>query len=37
MSCLCITDPMASRCGVWENNESACVCVELGLMGQLPT
>lgn len=37
MSCPCATDPMASTCGVWEGNESACCCAEHGLEGQLPS
>jgi hypothetical protein len=37
MTCACIIDPMSSRCGVWENNESACICAELGLQGALPS
>lgn len=28
--CPCFTDPFASRCGNWDDNESACVCADLG-------
>ena len=35
-TCPCTVDPMSSTCGVWEGNESACVCAELGLEGTLP-
>lgn len=24
--CTCETDPISSRCGTWEDNQSACVC-----------
>lgn len=34
--CRCFDNPMESNCGVWDDNTSACPCVELGLAGQLP-
>lgn len=35
--CPCYLDPLASTCGRWEGNESACACAELGLHGGLPS
>lgn len=35
--CSCTLDPMSSTCGNWAANESACVCVEFGLEGRLPS
>jgi hypothetical protein len=32
--CVCQTDPMASKCGQWEDNESACFCAELGVIAE---
>lgn len=34
--CQCVVDSMKSKCGQWEGNTSACVCVDLGLAGDLP-
>lgn len=28
--CPCFADPFASTCGNWDDNESACVCADLG-------
>jgi hypothetical protein len=36
VTCPCIIDPMASRCGDWDANQSACFCVECALEGRLP-
>lgn len=30
--CPCVLDPMASTCGVWADNESACICTEDGIL-----
>jgi hypothetical protein len=35
--CSCLTNPMASKCGVFDGNVSACVCVEDALQGSLPS
>jgi hypothetical protein len=32
MDCPCLTDPVNnSKCGVWDGNDSACVCADVGL------
>lgn len=30
--CPCVLYPYDSKCGNWEDNESACVCVDFGLV-----
>lgn len=32
--CECSLNPLDSKCGDWEGNESACICVEFGLIEQ---
>jgi len=34
MACACFTDPLGSKCGVWEGNVSLCVCADNGLAVQ---
>jgi hypothetical protein len=29
--CPCFSNPLASTCGDWDGNESACVCADLGV------
>lgn len=29
--CSCFDDPMNSKCGVWEENVSACICVSIAI------
>ena len=31
-NCPCYTDPLRSKCGQWEGNESLCVCADYGLV-----
>jgi len=35
--CPCVENPSESGCGMWDNNTSACVCVEMALKGGLPS
>jgi hypothetical protein len=37
MTCVCAINPMTSKCGRWEENESACICAEIALEGRLPS
>lgn len=30
--CPCFVDPLKSRCGKWEGNQSACTCAEHGVI-----
>lgn len=29
--CPCFEAPLSSRCGNWDDNESACICADLGV------
>lgn len=31
VDCPCWSHPFDSKCGVWEGNESACLCVDLSI------